>query len=173
MRLFRPDVRRVHLGARLVDLRRQVGAVMAERERLLDVGRRRLAHRIGDGTVAEPVVAAADLGRRPLHLHLLFDRQGEEIDRALARLGDEVRRNAVPGHHEEAGVHAGRVDRRATSRCSAALSPRSGDRSMVGIGSSRHWSTFLSRASAVDLKFLSVLPRVRHRNFKSKTALEL
>jgi hypothetical protein len=110
MRLLRPDVRRVHLGARLVDLGRQVGAVVPEREGLLDVGRRRLAHRVGNRTIAEPVVAAADLGRRPRHLHLLFDRQREEIDRPLARPGDELGRNAVPGHHEEAGVHASGID---------------------------------------------------------------
>ena len=84
--------------------------ILSDSERLLHIRRRRLSHRIGDRAVPDPVVAAADLRRRPLHLHLLGVGQRKEIDRALPRRGNEVHRNAVADHHEEAGVAAGRVD---------------------------------------------------------------
>ena len=130
----------------------QVGAVLAEAERLLDVGRRRLSHRIGDGAVADPVVAAADLRRRPLHLHLLVVGQREEIDRALARLGDEVGRDAVAGHHEEAGVAAGCVD---LARHLALLGVAAASQRRQIDGGDRHvppWRTFLLvQAIALEL----------------------
>ena len=98
-------------AAGLVDAGREIGGPFgAEGERLLDVRRRHLAHRIGDRTVAEPVVAAADLRRRPLHLHFLFDRQREKVDRALPRRFDLILRDAVAGNQEEAGVRAGGID---------------------------------------------------------------
>ena len=99
----------------------------AEGKRLLDVRRRHLAHRIGHRTVAEPVIAAADLGRRPLHLHLLFDRQREKIDRALPRCFDLLLRDAVADDQEKAGVRAGGIDlprHRALGGCIAAAQRR-------------------------------------------------
>src|SRR5258705_9877759 len=48
-----------------------------------------------------------------------------------------------------------------------------GDENEMGISRPIKLAFRMFRASsAVDLKFLSGLPRVRHRNFKSKTALE-
>jgi len=65
VRALGPDVGGVHLRTGLVDLRRKVRAVLPEAERLLDVGRGGLPHRIGNRPIADPVVAAADLCRRP------------------------------------------------------------------------------------------------------------
>ena len=111
VRPLRPDVRRVHLRAGGIDARCQIcGALRAEGECLLDVGRRDFAHRISHRAVAEPVVAAADLGRRPLHFHFLRNRQREKIDGALPRGLDQILRHAVAGDNEEAGVDTSRID---------------------------------------------------------------
>ena len=147
----RPDVRRVHLRAGLVDPRRQVGARPG---RIANAswmsGGAACPHRIGDRAIADPVVAAADLCRRPLHLHLLLVGQREEVDRALARRGDEILRNAVPGHHEEAGVpcrprRSGAPPRASPHRCRfAAASGR-----LWGSHFPPPWCTLSSRAGQI------------------------
>jgi hypothetical protein len=69
-----------------------------------------MAHRICNRPVADPVVAAANLGGRPLHLHLLFVGHREEVHRLLARRRDQILRDAMPGDYEKSDLGASRVD---------------------------------------------------------------
>jgi hypothetical protein len=46
----------------------------------------------------------------PLHLHLLFVGQREEVDCLLARRRDQILRDAMPGDYEKSDLGAGRVD---------------------------------------------------------------
>jgi hypothetical protein len=89
------------------DIRHTLGA---ECEGLLDIGGRRLAHGICNRAISHPVITAADLGRGPLHLHLLFLGERKERDRLLARGHDQILGNAMSGDDEKPDLCQCNVD---------------------------------------------------------------
>ena len=84
----------------------------------------------------------------------------------------ERRPRPPPSRHNRKRNRSGPIPRRTT------VAADCGQRRMCRNARARWWPVsaldkpLMHFTSAVDLKFLSVVRRVRHRNFKSKTALE-